>query len=192
MAVFFKSIAVAVLGAALGLLLTWLSIEQGRGFGAVRAGPWIGWPKAGTPDADPYAKAAMSRTGEVPLDLAEGLTFTARQDSSGSALNPACTYVIRPPMPVARFWTISVMPPSGRTVKAGDLRQGMTSSEIYRTGSAEFSITISSIASPGNWLPIKPDAPLVLMLRLYDSPVTAAATALNADDWPKIERGACL
>ena len=191
MAIFFKSIIVAIAGAVLGLLLTWLSIERGHGFGAVRAGPWIGWPKAGTGRADPYARAAMARTGQVPLDLAEGLTFIARSDSSGARLDPACSYAIRPPVPIARYWSLTVSTPEGQQQRYDAIRRGMTSSEIFRRGPNGFTIMVASAVKPGNWLPIMPGEPFVLVLRLYDTPVSAAASALGAQDLPRIERKDC-
>ncbi|MGE3247693.1 MAG: DUF1214 domain-containing protein [Beijerinckiaceae bacterium] len=188
---FFKSLFVALAGTALGLLATWFSIEQGQGFGAVQAGPWIGWPRAGTQEADPYARAAMSRTGEVPLGLAEGLSFLARADSAGEPLQSGCAYTIRPPMPVARYWSLSVSSPEGQPLNSNFGRSGLTSSEIYRTGAGTFSISVSSRVQPGNWLPVPERQPFVLMLRLYDTPISAAASALRASDMPGIDKGAC-
>lgn len=191
MAIFFKAVLVAIVGVALGLLATWLSIDEGRGFGAVRAGPWIGWPRAGTAAADPYAKAAMSRTGEIPLGLAEGLSFIARTDSQNRPLQKNCTYTIKPPVPVARYWAISLATPEGQVTNNDFGRTGLTSSEIVRTGSNQFSITISTDVQSGNWLPINGKNDFVLVLRLYDTPVSAAASTLRAADMPGIFRGTC-
>ena len=191
MATFFKSLVVALAGIALGLLATWFSIERGHGLGAVHAGPWIGWPRAGTPDADPYARAAMSRTGEVPLGAAEGLSFLARADSSGNALDGACSYTVTPPVPVARYWTLSVATPGGKTVSNDFGRTGVTSSEIFRSGAGRFSIALSATVAPGNWLPVPKRQSFVLVLRLYDTPASAAAGSLKASDMPTIARGAC-
>ena len=83
-----------VLGVALGLALTWAAVERGYGFGAVKAGPWTAWPRTGSPDADPYARAVLSRSAEIPLALAEGLTFTATSDSGGVPLDGACRYTL--------------------------------------------------------------------------------------------------
>ena len=188
---FIKSLVVALAGIGLGLLATWLSIEKGRGFGAVHAGPWIGWPRAGTPNADPYARAAMSRTGEVPLGLAEGLTFLARKDSAGEQLQGSCHYTIAPPVPPARYWTLSLATPEGKAISTDFSRTGLTSSEIVRSSANKFTISVSATVEPGNWLPAITRKPFVLVLRLYDTPASAAANALKAGDMPKITRGAC-
>lgn len=190
-AIVFRSIAVALLGAVLGLFMTWLSIERGHGFGAVMAGPWTGWPNAGTQRADPYARAAIARTGQVPLDLAEGLTFIARTDSAGAVLSSSCHYTIRPPVPIARFWSVTVSTPDGKLQDPAAIRNGITSSEIYRRGAGSFAIEVAAGVQPGNWLPVKSGEPFVLVLRLYDSPVSAAARALQASDLPSIEKKEC-
>ena len=191
MANFIKSVIVALTGVALGLAATWFSIEEGRGFGAVRAGPWIGWPRAGSPTADPYARAAISRTGEVPLGLAEGLSFLARIDSGGRPLQRNCVYNIEPPVPVARYWSVSISTPDGAAISNDFDRSGITSSEIIRTGANNFKIVLSSDVAPGNWLPLTAEGPFVLVLRLYDTSVSAATSALKAVDMPAIKRGAC-
>ncbi len=191
MAVFFKSLFVVTIGVALGLFATWFSIEQGHGFGAVKAGPWLGWPRAGTTSADPYARAAISRTAELPLGLAEGLSFLARSDSSGRPLRRECIYTISPPVPAARYWTISVASPQGVTLTNDFGRTGFTSREIIRTGPGRFSIKLAREVQSGNWLPMAAEGPFVLVLRLYDTPVSSAASALKGSDMPSITRGAC-
>ena len=105
-----KLIVIATAGVALGLAATFVSVErsqnlgQGAGlwFGAVKAGPWTGWPKTGTRDADPYARAFFARTGETPLGITEGLSFIARQDSRGAWLEPRCDYLVSGAVPPAR------------------------------------------------------------------------------------------
>lgn len=191
MANFFKSLIVALTGVALGLLATWYSIDEGQGFGAVRAGPWIGWPRAGTPAADPYARAAISRTGEVPLGAAEGLAFLARIDSAGRPLQKQCVYTITPPVPVARYWTLSITSPEGESQNNDFGRSSITSSEIIRTGRGAFSIILARQVQPGNWLPMSATGAFVLVLRLYDTPVSSAASTLKDSDMPQIKRGAC-
>jgi hypothetical protein len=82
---------IAALGLWLGLAATYYSVERGHDlgfgtglvFGAVKAGPWSGWPKTGTREADPYARALFARNGETPLGVTEGLGFIARSDSDG-------------------------------------------------------------------------------------------------------------
>ena len=50
-----------------GLGATYLALTRGAAFGAVPIGAWTAWPKTGTADADPYARAAIARTGELPI-----------------------------------------------------------------------------------------------------------------------------
>ena len=90
METFIKALVTAAVGIGLGLFGTWLAVERGYGFGAVTAGAWTAWPKSGSNDADPYARAVIARTAEIPLGLAEGLMFVARGDDTGAPFDPAC------------------------------------------------------------------------------------------------------
>ena len=47
-------------------------------------------------DADPYTRAALERSGEIPLAVGEGLQFIARADDSGAALESALRLSRRP------------------------------------------------------------------------------------------------
>lgn len=197
MTAFLKTLAVAALGVALGLLSTWLAVEHGYGFGAVNAGAWTAWPKTGGSDADPYARAVMARTGEIPLSAAEGLSFIAKTDDSGAALEARCDYIIRSPTPIARYWTLSSVTPAGFLPNSKglpdskDIRRGFTSAEVVRATDGAFEIALSREVRPGNWLPLPDASAFHLMLRLYDTQVSSTSAVIDARVMPKITRGAC-
>ena len=52
-------------------------------------GQWRVEARAGAADADPYTRARVERSGEIPLALGEGLRLTTRIDSDGRALDAA-------------------------------------------------------------------------------------------------------
>ena len=186
-----KALIIGLVGTGLGLAATFFSVERGMGFGAVRAGPWIGWPKSGTRDADPYVRAVLSRTGETPVGITEGLSFVARNDSAGALLDPRCDYAINGAMAPARYWTLTILTPEGRLIPTTSRRYGFTSSEILRSGDGAFNIDVSANARPGNWLQVNDTQPFVLMLRLYDTSASASAFTLDAQVMPTIRKGAC-
>ena len=188
---FLKTLAVACLGLTLGLVLTHFSVNRGLGFGAVRAGPWTAWPRAGSLEIDPYGHAALSRTGEAPLGLSEGLSFIATTDSAGRPLDGGCVYSLAGKVPPARYWTVSAVTPEGRLIDNAARRYGFTSSEILRRAGGAFAITLARDTQPGNWLPTGEATVLSLVLRVYDSPVSATASTLTAQGLPSIERAAC-
>lgn len=187
----FKALTTAVIGIALGLGATDAAVERGTAFDLIHSGPWTGSVTAGSPNADPYIKATLARRAEIPLGLAEGLSFVAGTDSAGRALNGRCDYVVKGAVPPARYWTLSVMTRRGHLIKNADRRYGFTSAEIVRTGNGDFAIVASPSARPGNWLPIGPAATFVFDLRLYDTPVTATASILDAQSMPTITRTHC-
>lgn len=184
-------LAVFAVAAASGLGATFVAVENRAGLGAVRAGPWTAWPRNGAPDADPYSRAIVARSGELPLGLGEGLAFTARRDSAGRPLVSGCVYRIVGRAPQARAWTVTAETPQGGLIENAARRHGFTADEIVRDGAGRFAITLSRQARPGNWLPLGPEPRFQVVLRLYDSPVSAAAAALDAAFLPVIEREDC-
>lgn len=189
---FLKTLLTAAVGTALGLAATYYCVERGFGFGAVRAGPWTAWPRGGSPDADPYARASLARSGELPLGLAEGLTFFAASDSAGAPLSGACVYTVSGPVPPARFWTLGPATKDGALIANSAGRYGFTSAEILRAAGGGFSVTLSRAVQPGNWQPLGAADGFVLTLRLYDTPVSATAAALSAAAMPDITGSGCL
>ena len=186
-----KVLVAGAAGIALGLWLTFVAVDRGFGFGAVQAGPWTFQPRAGAPDADPYARATYARSGEIPLGIANGLTFFGKVDSKGAPLDPSCEYKVAGPLPVARFWSLSIMRPDGRPVVAPSGRSGFTSSELVRDAAGDFTIVLARSARPGNWLQLPPDGRFVVMLRLYDTAAGATISSVDQRSVPRIEKGAC-
>lgn len=179
------------LGILLGLATVILALQQNWGFDRVTIGPWVGAPRAGGVDADPYSRALVVQKAQFPLGGGEGVAFTAGKDSSGQTLDGACIYVVRGSALPTRWWTLTVSDPSGALFPNPLNRHGFTSQEIARTEQGEFRIIISSKVQPWNWIPAPPDGPLLVTLRFYDTPLTTPSD-LAKQTLPEIEREACL
>src|SRR3954454_17830311 len=102
---FLFSLAVA---AVFGLGLTQFALTRCTAFGAISIGAWTAWPKTGTGDIDPYARAAIARSGELPIGSGDGVAFFAASADTGHPLDGRCTVTIAGTTPAARFWTITL------------------------------------------------------------------------------------
>jgi hypothetical protein len=174
------------IAAMIGLGATWLTLTRGTAFGAVPIGAWTAWPKTGTQDVDPYARASIARSGELPVSSGDGVAFIARADDSGQPLDGRCDVVISGITPQARFWTLTLYDPQGRLVANSLERYGFTSQEILRRADGSFDIAIAPRARPGNWLPTGGIESYMLMLRLYDTPVGVTTRAAREAPMPSI------
>ena len=177
--------------AVVGLGATFLVLTRGTAFGAVTIGAWTAWPKTGTSDIDPYARALIARTGELPIGSGDGIAFFARFDDSGRALDGQCDVTISGSTPQARFWTIALYDTQGRLVANVLRRQGFTSQEVVRRPDGGFEIKISPRALAGNWLPSGGVEQYILVLRLYDSPAGLASRARREAPMPSVVLGDC-
>jgi hypothetical protein len=177
-------------GLAGGTALTATLLDPAHVPGAARYGVWTLWPRAGAPDADPYTVALFARRGEVAMAPSEGLALYAQRDGAGAPLSAACVYRMGGGIPPARAWTLTAYRPDGALVENPARRAGLTSAEAL--GGAELGdITISRDPGPGNWLPLPEQGRFVLVLRLYDTPLTAVTAALDAERLPRITRLDC-
>src|ERR1700733_1469409 len=104
----FGSCFALILAAAIGLGATWLTITRGVAFGSMTIGAWTAWPKSGSVDIDPYARAIIARTGELPLGTGDGVAFYARTDDAGHNFDGRCTFTVRGTTPAARYWTLTL------------------------------------------------------------------------------------
>ncbi len=184
------SVACAV-GLALGLWASRAILADGVAFGVVAIGPWNVAAKAGSLDADPYTRAELERSGEIPLALGEGLQLVARADDAGRPLDARCTYRVGSHTPAARYWTLSLVDRAGFPIENAMGRYGFRSSELLRDADGAFSIYVSASAHAGNWLPIGAPERFALVLRLYDSPLSAMAGGIEKSAAPSIVREGC-
>jgi hypothetical protein len=177
--------------AVVGLGATFLVLTRGTAFGAVTIGAWTAWPKTGTSDIDPYARALIARTGELPIGSGDGVAFFARSDDVGRGLHGQCDVTISGTTPQARFWTIALYDTQGGLVGNSLKRQGFTSQEVVRKSNGSFEIKVAPRARPGNWLPSGGVEQYILVLRLYDSPAGLASRARREAPMPSITIGDC-
>jgi hypothetical protein len=180
-----------LVAAVLGLGGTYLALSQGTALGAVRIGAWTAFPKSGTTDIDPYARAVIARTGQLPVGSGDGVAFFARSDDNGRPLDGRCDVTVSGATPPARFWTLTLYDPDGRLIANSLNRYGFTSQEIVRRSDGTFDIAIAPRARAGNWLPTGGIDRYVLIMRFYDAPVAVATRTSREAPMPSITLGTC-
>ena len=177
--------------AATGLGATWLMTARGTVIGALKVKSWTAWPKTGTTEIDPFARAAIARNGVLPLGSGDGVAFLARADDAGKPLDGRCDVAVAGSTPLARYWTLTLYDPDGRLVPNALGRHGFTSRELVRRADGTFEITLAPRARPGNWLPTGGVERYTLALRLYDTPVGLATRVGTEMVMPSVTLGAC-
>ena len=180
-----------MIAASCGLGATWFAVTHAAAFGPIRVGAWKAWPKTGTPDIDPYARATMARNGGLPVASGDGIAFFARTDDAGHPLDGRCEIVLKGITPAARFWTLTLYDPDGRLIVNAADRYAFTSHEITRQADGHFAIAIAPRARAGNWLPTGGVDHIILVLRLYDTPVGAATRIGREASMPSIAESGC-
>ena len=180
-----------IVAAAVGLGVTYLALTRGAAFGALTIGSWTAWPKTGTADADPYARATFARSGQLPIALGDGVSFTAQTDDNGKPLDGRCDVVLSGVTPAARFWTLTLFNPNGELVANSINRFGFSSQEIVRHADGSFDIVVAPRANPGNWLPTGGVEHYDLVLRLYDTAVGVSTKAGREIPMPQVMTRSC-
>lgn len=182
------ALAVAAL---VGLGGTYLALTRGAAFGALTIGAWTAWPKTGTADADPYARASIARIGLLPTALGDGVAFAALADDDGKKLDGRCDVVLAGITPAARFWTLTLYNSEGELAANSVGRHGFSSQEIVRQADGSFEIIVAPRAQPGNWLPTGGIERYALVLRLYDTAVGVSTRAGREVPMPSITTQGC-
>jgi hypothetical protein len=187
----FGTLFALVVAAAVGLGATYFAITRGAAFGALRIGAWTAWPKTGTLDADPYARAEIARTGRLPVALGDGLMFLTKADDGGKRLDGRCEVTVTGVTPAARFWTLTLYNADGALVPNSINRYGFTSQEIVRRSDGSFEIVASPRADAGNWLPTGGVERYTLALRFYDTAVGVATKEGREIPMPAVKTRSC-
>ena len=191
MRLFFGSCFTLILAAVVGLGATWLTLTRGVAFGALSIGAWTAWPKSGSVDIDPYARAIVSRTGQLPVGTGDGVAFYARSDDAGNAFDGRCTFVISGSTPAARYWTLTLYDAEGRPVANTIDRHGFTSAEIVREADGRFAISVAPRARPGDLLLTGRLEQIVCVWRLNDTPLGVAPRTTQSGPMPAVARKDC-
>ena len=191
MRAFVSFLVIAIVGTGLGIGSAYHAIGAGFGADTVSTVSWKGWSSAGAADADPYTRAGASRVRDLIMAPGQGMTLVAEADSEGRPLVGTCVYRIEGRTPAAQWWTLSVYDRDARRPMANPARRfDFTSSEITRDAAGGFEIVMAADAHPGNHLPVARDARLMLMLRLYEKPVTLTG-GIDGASLPAIVRERC-
>ena len=168
-----------------------MTATRGTDVGTLTIGAWTARPKSGTADIDPYSRATITRNGELPVGIGDGVAFTATTDDRKKPLDGRCDIVVSGVTPAARFWTLTLYDSKGHLVANSLQRYGCTSQEVVRSADGTFEIHIASRARAGNGLPTGGIERYALMLRLYDTPVGVATRTQRDAPMPAIATVGC-
>ncbi len=186
-----RALGIALAGLALGLVATALTLDRELDPGRQMVGAWSREASVDSAASDPYRRALLAETGQMPLVLNEGVLFQAQRDDSGFRLLRTCTYRLAGPMSKARLWTLTAIDEDERVIDNPAHRFGFTSSNVVRDLSGNFALVLGPEAQPGNWLPTPGRGPMTLDLRLYDTPLSDREGGTAAVVMPSIERQSC-
>ncbi|MCR9120701.1 MAG: DUF1214 domain-containing protein [Phyllobacteriaceae bacterium] len=176
---------------ALGGMSAWAVTERFAGFSALSIGQWTGFPLAGSKDVDPYARAHAARNGGIALGAAEGLAFSAADDTDGTPLVGSCSYVMEGRLPSSRLWTLRIVDQAGRMLDAPlGVASRTHSRALLHDPDGSIRIALSDTAEPGNWLHLDHPGPIRLILTFYDTAITTS-TGLVDLTMPDVRRSGC-
>lgn len=191
LAAFLRRIIIGLGGVGLGLGLTQLCVTHRWDVAAVHIGAWTFWPKSGTAEIDPYARAIFARSGELALSAGEGVVFTAKRDDRGDRLDRHCTYRVAGQVPSARLWTLAALGTEGLPLPNAADRHVLLSSSVLRDSHGDAELIVSPEVQPGNWLPLSGDGAFLLTLHLYDTPIGGGGTDASKLTLPSITPLGC-
>jgi hypothetical protein len=180
----------AAVSLTLGLWSAWLAVRSPAPVDTIKLGVWQAWPNAGTSDADPYSRARLARTGEIPLGSGEGLMLLALTDDAGDPLIKSCDYTISGQTPPARLWTVAVENPDGHIVGKQENVAALGSDTLLRELNGSFAIKLSPRPQGGNWISTAEAGRFRVVVRLYDT-TARTGTELTTLEMPEIARGRC-
>lgn len=191
MRLIFITLITLLVATVVGLGTTWMTATRGVDLGTIKIGAWTARPKIGTSDIDPYSRASVARSGELPVGAGDGITFTATKDDLGRALDGRCDVVVKGVTPAARFWTLTIYDMKGQLVANTLQRYGFTSQEIVRGSDGGFEIRMTSRARAGNWLPTAGIDRYMVVMRLYDTPVGVGTRTQKDAPMPSLATVGC-
>lgn len=180
---------VLVVGIALGLLATWLTVRDAAMPGGISNGAWHTNLSIGSTQSDPYTRARTALHGLFALNRRETLYYTAWTDDHGQPLDGRCRYDIVGRDPDARWWSITAYGPDEFLIANPVHRYSVSRADVERARDGTFDIVVAQNAAGANWIPVK-TGPFTLTLRLYN-PGSVVATVPADAGLPTVKRGGC-
>ncbi|MEO1167371.1 MAG: DUF1214 domain-containing protein [Pseudomonadota bacterium] len=169
-----------VLGIAIGLGVTWLSLRAGISAFEERIGPWITSQEFGSAEASDRSRAIVAVRGLMALPASEAIYFNAATDSEGRALDGGCRYRIAGPPLAARWWSVTAYGADAHLISNPD--------HAYSAGGDGAEAVLAQTGpEPGlGEIATRDGAPFELTLRAY-----GPGDGLLDGTLPEIERLSC-
>jgi hypothetical protein len=185
-----RVLLVLVIGTALGLGLTWLTVIRGVSMGGgVMDGPWRTSLEAGSSEGSMFLRAGVAVHGLLALNRSETMYYTASTATDGTTLDGRCTYRIRGIDPKTRWWSITAYGPDDYLIPNTANRYSESKNSVTRDPDGGFSITVSRDDGGENWIPVE-RGPFSLSIRLYNPDKSVAADPEHVR-LPNITREVC-
>ena len=192
MTFFLRFVVFVLIAIMLGLGLTSLSLSTGSALATKSERGWKSWKNAGHVDADPYTRAYIAKTGQLPFPPQIAQTYYALYDNAHRRLHTSCTYLIEGPPVEAKWWTLAVYDYNGKIFENPVQRYSFNAESAMVRFEGGFHIYVSQTPQPENWLPVGSQGPFILVYRLYRKTFTDEQVAKKLDvPMPMIKRVAC-
>jgi hypothetical protein len=161
------TISAALVGTALGLFATWLTVVRFAVPGGVANGPWRADIAAGNPRGNPYTRAKVALHGFLALNSRETVYYTATHDSDGDRLDGRCVYELSGHDPDARWWSITAYGRDEFLIPNPANRYSVSKTTVAREPSGGFLVRVGGANDAANWIALAPGR-FSLSLRLYN------------------------
>ncbi len=183
-----KAALLFVAGTILGLIATVVTVSHGLP-GGITNGPWTTSLAIGSPQSDPYTRAAVALHGLFALKRDETIYFTATTDAAGNTLDGRCVYQIKGSDPDTRWWSITAYGADDYLIANPAHRYSVAKTSVTRNPNGSFEVQVGGSGSGANWIPTGPGR-FSLTLRLYNPGPTATLTPQDMA-LPQLTKLAC-
>jgi len=182
-----------IIALVIGLGSAWQMVNQGSALTTAQHGSWTAWHSAGEPDADPYTKARVARSGQLPIVSTTAMEFYARVDAEGEPLESRCHYTVRMPQVPALWWSLALYSADGSLIENPADRHSFTSKNVLPGSDGTSRIAVGPTPRAGYWLPTGDGHELLLVLRVFRPFETAELESgrMPVNILPRIERLDC-
>lgn len=184
-------ISALILGALIGLASAWVAVDRVALTGAVEKAGWRGNLLTGSPDADPYTRAAIAKSALLALARSETVYFMRTTDDAGATLNARCTYEMIGGDQPARWWSVTVYDESYFLARNTDGAASIDATRVVRGADGRYRVVIGP-APQGyvNWLSTNGAQTFALTIRLYNADPAVQADPTQAP-LPSVVKASC-